>query len=159
MPASRAHAASVAPPSMNTLSMPRFPRAPISCRKSMRPSCSGVRTISQPDSSSFEARSPDALGAHAIIVGTLRADWAIAEVMGVRRRESHITRRGFRPPSIRQVSCGSSASTVPMPTMMAACLRRSACTRSRAAGPVIQRDAPVFVAIFPSSVMAYFSVT
>ena len=35
-----------------------------------------------------------------------------------------------------------------MPTMMAACLRRSACTRSRAAGPVIQRDAPLFVAIF-----------
>ena len=63
------------------------------------------------------------------------------------------------PPSKRQVSAGSSARAVPMPTMMAANRCRSRCARSRASGPVIHRDAPVRVAAFPSRVMAYFSTT
>ena len=40
-------------------------------------------------------------------------------------------------PGSRQVSCGSSASTVPMPVRIASFIARIRCTRARAASPVI----------------------
>ena len=45
-------------------------------------------------------------------------------------------------PGSRQVSCGSSASAVPMPTMIASFCARRRCTRSRAASPVIATGLP-----------------
>ena len=68
-------------------------------------------------------------------------------------------RTGSLQPLMRQLSMGSSASTVPTPAMMAVYRWRSRCTRRRAASPVIHRDAPVRVAILPSMVMAYFMTT
>ena len=84
-----------------------------------------------------------------------------ARGQGVRRWVSTITRTtGIgRNPGIRQVSSGSSASTVPTPTSTASCRARIACPRRRAGAPVIQRLSPAPVAIRPSSVAASFSVT
>jgi len=48
---------------------------------------------------------------------------------------------------------------VPAPTITASWAARIACTRVRAAGPVIQRLSPAAVAIRPSRLCASFSVT
>ena len=64
-----------------------------------------------------------------------------------------------RKPGMRQVRSGSSASTVPTPTITASCRPRSACAARRAGSPVIQRLSPAPVAMRPSSVEASFSVT
>ena len=61
--------------------------------------------------------------------------------------------------SILHVSSGSSASTVPIPAIMALYLWRRFCTCSLAFSPVIHFDSPEYVAIFPSIVMAYFIAT
>ena len=95
----------------------------------------------------------------AIITGVSRAVRTSCELIGVRSLPSQTMRTGFRPPSIRQVRAGSSASTVPTPHMMPRYLLRRRCTCTRAAGPVIHLDSPVYAAIFPSRVMAYLSAT
>ena len=57
----------------------------------------------------------------------------------MRSLASRMTRTGERSnmPGSRQVRCGSSDSTVPMPTRMASASARIWCTRSRAASPVM----------------------
>ena len=92
-------------------------------------------------------------------VGTWDAVATTWAVRGVRRAESHTTRTGFLLLGRRQVSKGSSDSTVPTPTMIPVYRWRWRCTWSRAVGPVIQRAAPVQAAILPSRVMAYFITT
>ena len=67
------------------------------------------------------------------------------------------TRAGTRGPGGRAVSSGSSAITVPRPTMIASIRPRSSWTRRRDSSPLIHRESPVRVAIFPSSVMAHFA--
>jgi hypothetical protein len=62
-------------------------------------------------------------------------------------------------PGMRQLSSGSSAMAVPLPTMTASCFARSAWTARRAPSPVIQRLSPEAVAIRPSSVEASLRVT
>ena len=61
-----------------------------------------------------------------------------------------------RKPSIRQVSSGSSASTVPTPTITASCRPRIAWAARRASAPVSHWLCRVLVAILPSSVEAVF---
>jgi len=95
----------------------------------------------------------------AIMVGTTAAVCAICELTGTRSRVSQMILTGFLTPSARQVRSGSSASTVPMPTIMALYRPRSRCTFCRAASPVIHFDCPVRVAVIPSMVMAYFITT
>ena len=74
---------------------------------------------------------------------------------GRRASESNTTRRGWRAtPSMRAVSCGSSASAVPMPTATASDSARQRCARARLASPEIHWESPVRVATLPSSVMA-----
>lgn len=90
---------------------------------------------------------------------TWRAVATTCAVKGVRRRVSHTTRRGSLQPGRRQVGDGSSASTVPTPAMMADSRWRWAWTWALACSPVIHRDAPVWAAILPSMVMAYFITT
>ena len=63
------------------------------------------------------------------------------------------------PSSPRTVSCGSSASTVPLPTTIASTIARSACTSARATVPVIHCELRSAAATRPSSVAAYFHVT
>ena len=72
---------------------------------------------------------------------------------------SQTTRMGSRPPGRRQVSLGSSAITVPTPAMIARWRWRRVWTCCRASYPVTHWEAPVWAAIFPSIVMAYFITT
>ena len=95
----------------------------------------------------------------ATIVGTSFAVFTICDSSGSLRCVSHIMRIGFTPPSILHVSSGSSASTVPIPAIMALYLWRRFCTCSLAFSPVIHFESPEYVAIFPSIVMAYFIAT
>ena len=84
-------------------------------------------------------------------------------VCGVRCRRSSTTRSGWcsaRPPSpSRTVSCGSSASTVPLPTTIASTIARSACASARDAAEEIHRALRSAAATRPSRVAAYFQVT
>jgi len=64
-----------------------------------------------------------------------------------------------RPVESRTVRRGSSASAVPMPTATASWRERSMCTSARASGPVTHFDAPLRVAMRPSSDSASFSET
>jgi hypothetical protein len=57
------------------------------------------------------------------------------------------------------VSCGSSASAVPIPTATASTSERQRCTSARLSGPEIHFESPAAVAVKPSSVTADFSVT
>ena len=65
-------------------------------------------------------------------------------ISGVRRWLSMTmrTKGALRNPSIRQVSSGSSASTVPTPTSTASCRPRIACAARRADSPVSHCDSP-----------------
>ena len=85
-------------------------------------------------------------------------------VNGVRARESKTIRRiGFAilhpPSSILAVKDGSSTSTVFTPTRIASLADRNFIPYPRAFSPVIHFDSPLAVAIFPSSVIAAFTVT
>ena len=79
----------------------------------------------------------------------------------MRRRLSTTTRSGSFAGSsgCRTVSCGSSASTVPIPTRTASAANRRRWPSRRAASPVIHRDVPSTAAILPSSVIAALRVT
>ena len=69
--------------------------------------------------------------------------------------ESKTTRRGWWwTPSTREVSCGSSASAVPIPTATASTCERQRWARRRLPSLEIHWESPVRVATFPSSVMA-----
>ena len=93
------------------------------------------------------------------MVSTSRAVFTIAESSGIRSLLSQMMRTGFLPPGVRQVRSGSSARTVPMPAIIPMQAWRISCTRSLAASPVIHFESPVFAAILPSMVMAYFITT
>jgi hypothetical protein len=78
---------------------------------------------------------------------------------GTRSPESTTTRMGEAPGTIRTVSWGSSASTVPAPTSTASQAARMAWATRRSCGPLIHLESPPSVAIRPSSVWAYLSTT
>ncbi len=64
-----------------------------------------------------------------------------------------------RRPASRAVSDGSSASTVPVPTMIASASARRRCTSARAASPVIHWLVPSAAAHPPVEARAHFKVT
>ena len=80
--------------------------------------------------------------------------WKIRWPCPSRRSVSTTTRIGEGPGQCRVVSCGSSACTVPAPTITASHSARSrwVCRMSR--GPLIQNECPCTVAIRPSRVWA-----
>ena len=78
-----------------------------------------------------------------MIVGTASAVRMIWEERGILRSVSQMIRTGSLPPSMRQVSRGSSASTVPIPAMIPRYRWRKVWTWARAASPVIHLEAPV----------------
>ena len=80
-------------------------------------------------------------------------------VGGVRSVESRTTRMGDGPSTMRTVSRGSSAATVPTPTSTASHAARRACETRRSSSPEIHFDSPVVVAMRPSSVCANFTAT
>jgi len=84
-----------------------------------------------------------------------------AVASGVRRRASSTTRTGERAsrPGSRQVSCGLSDNTVPMPTMMASCCARIWNTRARACSPVMATGLRPASPTLPSADTANFSAT
>ncbi len=63
------------------------------------------------------------------------------------------------PSGSRAVSAGSSASTVPLPTMIASAAARRRCRSNRAASLEIHRLVPSAAALRPSRLLAYFHVT
>ena len=65
----------------------------------------------------------------------------------------------FAMPGSRQVSSGSSASAVPMPTMMASLCARRRWTRSRTPGPVIASGLRPAAPTLPSAEIASLSMT
>ena len=79
----------------------------------------------------------------------------------MRKARSSTTRTGERAsmPGSRQVSMGSSASTVPMPTRMASHCARSRCTRALAASPVIATGLWPAAPILSSADTASFRIT
>ncbi len=91
-------------------------------------------------------------------VGVCVAVCTTWDVVGMRSLLSTITRTGLRPGTSRTVSRGLSARMVLTPTITASCEARNACTRRRDSGPVIHLEAPVRVAMRPSSEMASFKV-
>ena len=73
---------------------------------------------------------------------------------------SNTTRAGWRPaPSTRDVSSGSSARAVPMPTATASHSARQRCARARLDSPEIHCESPLAVATLPSSDMADLNTT
>ena len=86
------------------------------------------------------------------------------ELGGSRASESNTTRRGCASgsagrPSGLAVSCGSSASAVPMPTTIASTDARQRWARSRLSSPLIHFESPVRVATLPSRVIADLNST
>ena len=77
------------------------------------------------------------------MVSALSAVRTIRLSSGVRRLVSQMIRTGSRPPGMRQVSRGSSESTVPTPARMPRYRCRISWTCRRAASLVIHREAPV----------------
>ena len=69
------------------------------------------------------------------------------------------TRVAVRRPLGRAVKSGSSATTVPRPTMMASTRPRSSWTLARLASLLIHLESPVWVLILPSRVIAHFAIT
>ena len=94
------------------------------------------------------------------VSGTSEAPRTSWESSGRRASESKTIRRGWRcTPSMRAVSCGSSASAVPIPTATASTSARQWCESRRESSPEIHFESPVRVATLPSSVIADLNST
>ena len=159
---SKKEASTVPPPSTSRLVISRSPRRSSRAARSTQPRSSGGRTHTSTPWASNAARWVEGMaGVVATTVLPGRAGSKTRAVSGARPRESRITRRGCFTSGLsrRVVRRGSSARMVLTPTQMASLMSRSSCTRRRAASPVIQRDWPVWVAIFPSRLIANFAVT
>ena len=150
--------------------MPFSPSARKSGRMATRPASScGTRSTSTPwlrRRCTFAPASVAGLSASAQVATASGAspcahERTSAQSSGMRRRESSTTRSGWLPgsPSRRQVSSGSSAITVLMPTTMAARRWRSSWVSRRDSGPLTQRASPEAQAILPSALMAHFATT
>ena len=84
------------------------------------------------------------------VSGTCGASLTSLESSGQARLESNTTRRGWWwTPSTRAVSCGSSASAVPMPTATASTCERQRWARRRLPSLEIHCESPVRVATLP----------
>src|SRR3954470_493996 len=94
------------------------------------------------------------------VSGISGAAWTSWLVSGRRASESKTIRRGWRwTPSTRAVSCGSSATAVPIPTATASTAARQRCASVRLASQEIHLESPVAVATLPSSVIADLNST
>ena len=93
--------------------------------------------------------------------GVCRAECTSLLAPGIRSARSSTTRTGERAsmPGSRQVSSGSSASTVPIPTRIASLWARSRCTRVFAASPVMATGLWPAAAILSSAETASFRIT
>ena len=141
----------------------------MSCLRFTCPSISSVSMTLTPFAISLSHFSVSAVPSAVVttIVGISPAVCTILESSGILSLLSQIILIGFlilsvslsAPFSILHVSIGSSASTVPMPAIIPLCLFRSSMTYFLEDSPVIHLLAPVWVAILPSMVMAYFMVT
>ena len=141
----------------------------MSCLRSTCPSTSSVSMMLTPLSLSLphfaESEAPAAVVATMVSISP--AVCTICESSGILSLLSQTILIGFLTLSVSlsvlfsilHVSIGSSASTVPMPAIIPLCLFLSSMTYALDASPVIHLLAPVWVAILPSMVMAYFMVT
>ncbi len=154
-------AATVGPPSTSSRVMP----SPASTRsiswRSSRPCVSSTRKTLQPFSIRNSSARPEALRDANTQVGVSRTVDTTVAAIGSRSLASSTTRTGERSnrPGKRQVSCGLSDSTVPMPTKMASVCARIWNTRSRAASPLSATGLRPASPTLPSLDSASLSVT
>ena len=98
--------------------------------------------------------------APALTSGVSGASETSFESSGRRAVESNTTRRGRRcTPSMRAVSCGSSASAVPMPTATASSDARQRWATARLPSLDIHFESPPWVATLPSRLIADLKTT
>ena len=150
------------PPPSTRMDCTSRAKSPSSTRwRSTRVSPPGHRRTVTPVAARRSRRSGGAAAPTATIVRAAVPARTTRASTGVRPVESSTTRYGSRGHggSSRTVSCGSSRSTVSIPTTIASDSLRSSWARPRAASPVIHCDSPWTSAILPSSVMPAFSVT
>ena len=97
-----------------------------------------------------------ACGADGVVATMVRAVRSVKtfDEIGMRSVLSTITRIGELPGARRTVRRGSSAITVPIPTMTASCEARSSCARRSEDSPLTQCASPFRAAIRPSIVCA-----
>ena len=133
------------PPSSRIEPMPAAPSWS-SARATRAGSCSPVATIDLGAGASPARRSRvrGAARETTTVSGTSGAAATSCESSGSRAVESKTTRRGWRAtPSMRAVSCGSSASAVPIPTATASHSARQRCASRRLSSPEIHFESPV----------------
>src|SRR4051794_18567602 len=132
------------PPSLNTRVTPSVPSNVRVSRRSTRPDGAPTRITSAPAATNRRSGSIGAFSAAMIQVGTSAAVVMSWLPRGVRRRLSSTTRTGERcsRPGSRTVSIGSSAKTVPMPTMMTSWCARIRWVRAFEASPEMKRRGP-----------------
>ena len=116
---------------------------------------------STPAATSFSSAATGASSAAITQSGTVAAPCTSLAVSGRRSEESSTMRIGERisSPGRRTVSSGSSARTLPMPSMIASWLARRRCTHSPDSGHEMARRAPPAPPAKPSAVRATLKVT
>ena len=147
------------PPSTKRLVMPRRPS---SSRSGTIGTCAFPEnlTIRTPDWPVGRLESGSARLVTATSTGTSRAERARRLLSGSRAALSRMIRAGRRGGSaIRAVSCGSSASTVPIPATIPSIRPLSSWTRCLDGSDEIHRLSPEAVAALPSKVIAHLAVT
>ena len=151
------------PPSTISLVMPLSDSARSTAGKSSPGglAVAATRITCAPAAPSFMAAGASAKSEVITHSGVWRADWTSLLVPGMRSARSSTTRTGERGsmPGRRQVSSGSSASTVPMPTRMASHCARNRCTRVLATSPDIATGLWPAAAILSSAETASLRMT
>ncbi len=159
--AARKAADRIGPASTITRVIPRPASARSTAARSSCPLAPGTRSTSTPACVSRLLGSGRAAASTNTQSSVRVAESASFECGGSRNALSSTTRTGelCSIPGRRQVSCGSSASTVPMPVSTASFIARIWCTRVRAASPVIAAGLRPGSPALPSADTASFSVT
>src|SRR5262245_39220897 len=154
-------AARIGPPSSISRVIPCSARTLRTCRRSSRSPLSSTRKTLQPFSRRISSAICDGLRDENTQVGVSRTVATTDVESGRINFSSSTTRTGERSnmPGRRQVSWGSSASTVPIPTMMASLRARIWKTRSRAVSLVIATGFRPGKPALPSAEIASFTVT
>src|SRR3954447_9696163 len=158
-PASRNAPARCGPPSSRRPATPRSPSWSSAERTRAGSFWPVATSTSAPAVSSASVAERGAARETTTVSGTSWAWPTSLESSGRRAVASKTTRRGWRRAgtsgsSMRAVSCGSSASAVPMPTTTASTEARQRWASSRLASEEIHLESPVRVATLPSSVIA-----
>src|SRR5215475_2392687 len=144
-PAARKFDTVAAPPSIRIRRNPRFASSATIVAGGMRPPVTGKARISVFETGGYSVPSD------VMIRRRTPSSVSALAVAGSRPFGSITTRAGLGPSTSRTVSCGSSASTVPIPTTTASTSERNLCKCARPVAPLMYFECPETVAMRPSS--------